>query len=344
MKDLTPSFATTFHEIPGTAPNPPLRYFFVVMACLFPIVAVLGFTPSYLAVHSGQAQLHWFAHVHGAIMSTWLIVFITQTTLAAKGNFKFHRQLGFFSIGLGVLVWLCMGVASIRARIAYPSTVEDMGWDILLIEMSAMNLFGLFFVSGILLRKKTDAHKRLLFLATAVLLQAAIDRIRFLPGLQVAPFVRFIYLDALIVPLLVYDLITSKRIHKFTMIGGITVLVVQFAVAMTWGSPAWHQFWFNRFAPWVERVVEVTLSDAQIAPLLGRYGDENWKMTISHEGDKVYLTIPGTPKFEMGVISENELFLRAMYFRATFVKGADGRVMKIVIKQVNRAWEANRMN
>ena len=319
------------------------RYFFVKMAILFLIMAVIGFTPSYQAIYSGQDKRHWFAHVHAAIMTSWLLVFLVQGLLAAKGNLKFHRRLGLFSVGLGALVWLAMGTASIRARIAYPPPLEDFTWDILLIELSAMNLFGLFFTWAILVRKKAAAHKRLLFFATLVLLQAAVDRTRWLPGLDAAFYMRFIYLDVLIMPLFIYDLVTARRIHKMTMIGSMIIIILQIAVTNTLGSPAWHQFWFNRLAPFVEQVVEIKPSDAQTDPLLGDYGDKAWHMTVSRNGGKLYLKLPDQPKFEMAATAENEWFLRTMIWKLSFIRGADGSVIKIINKQPNITWEAPRL-
>jgi len=341
---IASSVSLTNDELTGVVPRlGKARYFFVIMAILFPIIAVIGFTPSYLAINEGQFKPHWFAHVHGAIMGSWLLVFLTQSVLAAKGNLRFHRQLGLFSVGLGVIVWLCMATASIRARIAYPPPLEDFTWDILLIEMSAMNLFGLFFAWGVLARKKAATHKRLIYLATLVLLQAAVDRTRFLPGIENTFYVRFIYLDLLIVPLIIYDFITTRRIHKMTIIGTMIIIIVQSAVTMTIGSPGWHKFWFNRLAPFVEKVVEVKLTDAQIAPLLGDYGDKNWHMTVRSDSGKVYLTLPNVPRFEMAATAENEWFLRTTIWKISFVRGADGRVTKMINNEPGKTWEVQRI-
>src|SRR5882762_1906527 len=79
------------------------RYFFVAMAILFPVIAAIGFTPSYQAMSAGTMTPHWVVHVHGALMTSWLLVFLAQAILAAKGNFKYHRRLGIFAVALGVL-------------------------------------------------------------------------------------------------------------------------------------------------------------------------------------------------------------------------------------------------
>ena len=131
----------------------PPRYFFVAMASLFLIVVVLGFTPSYFAIRAGTMHVGWFVHVHGAFMTTWLLVFLTQTILAVRGNLKFHRQLGQFSVVLGVLVWISMGVVIFNAHIGYP-IYKNISWDIVLLLTATMNLFGLFFAWGIPRTKK----------------------------------------------------------------------------------------------------------------------------------------------------------------------------------------------
>ncbi len=319
------------------------RYLFVAMAILFFIISAVGFGSDYIRISASHINVHWFALTHGAIMTGWLLVFFLQSMLAAKGKLKFHRQLGLFSVALGVLVWLSMVIATVRALLAFPPPSEDGAWDVLLIQLYGMNLFGLFFTWGILVRKKAAAHKRLLFLATMVLMQAGIDRIPGLPGLNAAIFVRFIYLDALIIPLLIYDLVTVRRIHKITIIGSMIIIIVQVIVTNTVGSPAWHRFWFNRFAPFVEKVTEVKLSDAHIEPLLGDYGDKNWHMTVRRDSGKIYLQLPDVPKFEMAPTSENEWFLRTMTWKVSFIRGVDGSVIKIINKQPNITWEVQRM-
>jgi hypothetical protein len=319
------------------------RYFFVAMAILFVIITAIGFGSDYVRISGTQIKVHWFTRIHGAIMTLWLLVFLAQVILAAKGKLKFHRQLGLFSVGLGLLVWLTMIIATFRPIIANSPRLDDSEWDGLLIQFYGIILFGLFFTWGILVRKKAAAHKRLLFFSTMVLMQAGIDRIPWLPGLGAAIFVRFIYLDALVVLLLIYDLVTARRIHKITGIGSMIIIIVQVMVTTTVGSPAWHQFWFNRFAPFQEQIAEVKLSDAQIEPLLGDYGDKKWHLTIRRDGGKIYLQLPDEPRFEMAPAAENEWFLRTMNWKVSFIRGPGKSVIKIINTQPNVTWEVQRM-
>jgi phosphoribosylformylglycinamidine (FGAM) synthase-like amidotransferase family enzyme len=173
-------------------------------------------------------------------------------------------------------------------------------------------------------------------------MQAAVDRIRFLPRINVVLFVRFIYLDALLIPLFIYDLLTVRRIHKITIIGVVCILFLQFAVTMAWGSPAWNKLAYNLFAPFMEQQVEIKLTDAQTDPVLGYYGDKKWKMAVIRTGGKVYLQLPDVPKLEMAAISETEWFLKATTWRISFIKSPDGSITKIINKQPNVTWEKPR--
>ncbi|HEY5749451.1 MAG TPA: hypothetical protein VIU12_25460 [Chryseolinea sp.] len=207
----------------ATAKSRYVHYFFVAMACIFPLLAVLGFAPSYQAMSGGALKVHWLVHVHGAIMGGWLLIFLVQTILAAKGNLKFHRQLGLFSIFYAVLVWLSMLTVSLRSGAP---------WNVLVFHLHVPGLFGLFFTWGILTRKNAPAHKRLLFLATLVLLLAAIGRIQWLPGISMGPPVFFIYLDTLLIPLFVYDFFSGGRMHKITLLGSACLIAAQLMVLM----------------------------------------------------------------------------------------------------------------
>ncbi|QHW00145.1 hypothetical protein [Spirosoma endbachense] len=335
--------ASTMDQNPAIQSTRRDRYFFVVMAVLFPILVLLGFVPDYQVILSGEVKVHWFTHVHGAIMTAWLGVFLMQSVLAVRGKLALHRKLGLLSVGLGVLVWLTMGIVTFRALIGNNPPMADGQFDILFIQLYGMLLFGVFFTWGILVRKNGASHKRLLLLATLVIMQAAIDRIRFLPGIQAGVFPRFLYLDALLIPLFIYDWLMFRRIHTITGLGLLLIGSLQVGIILGWESPVWHQFWFNRISPFVEQVVEVKLSNAQTAPLLGDYGDKTWHMTVSHVDSLLYLQLPGQPRLELGAISDTRLFVRTINWKLLFVKGPDGRVTKVINDQISIVWEARRL-
>jgi hypothetical protein len=94
---------------------------------LYVIVAAAGFVPGYLRYFAGARDIHWFAHLHGALMGAWLCLYVAQAALAASGAVRSHRALGLAGVALGAVIWISMCVASVRVRLApiRPSTVPD---------------------------------------------------------------------------------------------------------------------------------------------------------------------------------------------------------------------------
>jgi hypothetical protein len=316
-------------------------YFFVSMATVFPLLVALGFIPDYIMMSSGVFTPHWFTHVHGAIMTSWLLMFFTQSFLAARGNLRYHKQLGQWGAALGGLVILTLLTTTIRRRLGIWYPEGSFVWDIFVIELYATALFVLFFTWGMVVRKDSLSHKRLLLLATIIIMGAATDRIRFLP--PGTPVEKFWYVDILIVPLYFYDFFTLRRIHRITIIGTLAIVLLQGASAIAWGSPTWHKFAFSIFAPFSTPPIENKLTAAEINAIVGDYGDKNWHLTIEQDQGKLFMSMPGVPKKELGTTSATELFMRSEVFRIELQKGPDGRMVKMTNFEVDGVkWEVSR--
>ena len=322
--------------IPRTDSQPLfVRYFFFGMAVLFIVVTLLGFIPDYQMMHATKFYGHWLPHVHGAIMAAWLLVFCAQTFLAARGHLSFHRQLGLVSVGLGALVWISMVVSLARGLI-----MREVEPSILATALPIIPLFGLLFTWGILARKKIATHKRLLFFATLILLQAAVDRIHWLPGIWATEYTRYLYLDSLMLPLFVFDFVTLRSVHRITAIGAACLVGTQLMVS----PPAWTQFWYERLDRFVERPPKAQLSNAQIGALLGSYGGKDIKMVVSRESDRLYMQMPNQAKWELWPVSETELIVKNITWRLVFEKDAAGRVTKLTNLQPGVTWSVPRMD
>jgi len=312
------------------------RYFFVFMAILFPVITFIGFYPSYRDMEAGTLKIHWLTHIHSAVMTSWLLLYLIQTLLAATGNIKIHRRLGMLAFGLGILFFIFMGIVSFHILIVNHPPEGSFLFDLLTLELFEMLTFGLFFTWGMLLRKKNaGAHKRLITLVTITLLFAPIDRMG-LPSLGLEGSATFIYLDILLIPVFLYDLITLRRIHKFTWMGTAILIFLQVIASNALGSPSWHKFWFEATAPLMEKVNEIKLSNEQSLPLLGDYESAMGKITISRENDTLYVQFDGGEKAELGATSETELFLKGDVWTFLFTKGPDGNVAGAEAKIIGR--------
>lgn len=236
------------------------RYLFVALGALYVIVAVAGFAPGYLRYFAGAQDIHWFAHLHGALMGAWLCLYVAQATLAASGRVELHRALGLVGAVLGAVIWISMCVASVRVRLALDPPVDSFLWDVFAREVVLAASFPALFVSAILARRNPAVHKRLMTFATAILLQAAIDRLPMLRALAVySPGFRLLYplcLYALIAPLVVFDVATDRRVHRATLAGIGLMLIGHVTEASLAGSGAWHELAHGLFTSLQDRMEE----------------------------------------------------------------------------------------
>ena len=219
----------------------PWRYFFAGLAGFYALVAVAGFLPRYLQFRAGALELSWAAHAHGAAMGLWLGLLVTQALLPVAGRLDLHRRLGAATCGFAAIIWLSMiAVAARQIAVVEPPEGHFL-YNILLLQLQALLLFPLFFGWAIAVRRRPGWHKRFMVLTMVVPLGAAVDRMMWLPvgGIEGQwPF--FLYLDALLVPLIVFDLVSMRRLHPATLAGAGLLLASQLIVTLLWNTAAWH--------------------------------------------------------------------------------------------------------
>ena len=225
------------------------RLFYSGMAVAILITVFTGFSRSYfLKGHFGTPELSFLLHLHGLVFTAWVLLFLVQTTLVAALRTDIHRRLGALGGVLAVLV-LILGTATSIIRVKGGSApvpgVPPLVF--LAIPLVDMLLFAVLVGSAFYYRHRADVHKRLMTLATVSLLAAPIARLPF-EFMKAGPPAFFGVADLFIVAMLVYDLITRKRIHSATIWGGLLILVSQPLRLMLAGTPAWLAFagWLTR--------------------------------------------------------------------------------------------------
>lgn len=65
------------------------------------VFALGGFWPTYWGpLFSGTLDLHWWLHLHGIVLTTWLAILIAQASLVLRGRTDLHMAMG-KSVGVG---------------------------------------------------------------------------------------------------------------------------------------------------------------------------------------------------------------------------------------------------
>lgn len=210
------------------------RWFYAAMAVIFASAAIVGFAPNSLAILGGTKENPpLLVHIHAAAMSCWLLLLSTQAILAASGNLRIHKRLGMASLVLAPTM------VAIMVSLAFPLFQSgEHACSIAVIQIKRVTLFSSFFLLAIIARKRdSESHKRLMFLATLVVIDAAFNRMQwFLPdfGFTNSMALTHAYELLLLVPLLAYDWLKSGRIHPVYVFGVPVILAFSVVASVLW--------------------------------------------------------------------------------------------------------------
>lgn len=148
------------------------------------ITAFWGFAYTYfIPLFGGEyPEVSPTLHIHGWSFFLWFLLVPIQAMLIAKGRRRTHIMLGKASLVLAVvMIFTGILIASVRIldglTAANPDQFTTFWMDFGQLIMYNMVLFVLFYGAAIKWRKKPTLHKRLMILATASVLPAAIFRI-----------------------------------------------------------------------------------------------------------------------------------------------------------------------
>lgn len=222
------------------------RLFYISMAWLLVVVAVVGFAPRSLAIVNGTMPNPPFVvHPHAAVMSLWMGLLALQATLSWTGRLDLHRKFGLASLVIAPLVLLMLvAVTIVRQNDAAGTPGAPVVNKILFVQIRSIVMFPLFFIWALRTRR-TDpqTHKRMMLLATLMLLDAAIARMSFLPfnDFPRSYLAIHLYLLLLVVPALVHDLIRLGRIHRAWIWGLALILPWVVATELAWNSAWWAE-------------------------------------------------------------------------------------------------------
>ncbi len=216
------------------------RYFYFTMSLVMAGLVVWGFShtigDSLFHANPPRPLLLW---MHGSAFATWIVLFIAQTGLVRAHKVSWHRTLGWFGAGLSVLM-IGLGVSTAVVMTRFDATVlHQKGVDSFLsIPFEDMLVFGICMALAIYWRKKPEYHRRLVFMATCVLMDAAIGRFDFWYNHSLF----YAGLDLLIVAGMVRDWVVDGRVNKVYLYALPPMIMLQSVAIYAWRvNPAWWQ-------------------------------------------------------------------------------------------------------
>ena len=219
------------------------RRLFLAAALLFPVIVLAGFARTYYlkALFPTPPLPSGLVHVHGLVMTLWVLLFIVQVRLISAKQIRLHQRVGYAGVALGVLI-IATGVPTAIRAAKYGSASTPVGIDpaaFMIVPMFDLLVFALLFGAAIFYRRKAAAHKSLMLLTAVNFLPPAVARIPIAPLQALGPiwFLGFPTVIALIC--LVLDARRHGRINR-VFLAGSTLLIASFVVRLSlMTTPAW---------------------------------------------------------------------------------------------------------
>jgi len=216
------------------------RYFYFCMALLMAGLVVWGFSRTVDArlLHAKPPRplLLWF---HGAAFSAWIVLFMAQSALVRLRKVSVHRTLGWFGAALAATMVVSGFIVSVvMLRLDMTLLHRKNIASFLSVLWCDMIIFGACMALAIYFRKRPEYHRRLVFVASCQLMQAA--------------FVRFHYigyhdlfypaLDVLVVAGILRDLVVDGRVNRVYLYVFPAMIVLQaLATYLERVNPSWWQ-------------------------------------------------------------------------------------------------------
>jgi hypothetical protein len=214
------------------------RYFYLCMSLVLAALVLVGFsrTVNTNLFHANPPRplLLW---IHGSAFSTWMLFFIVQSSLVRARKVSVHRFLGWFGAALATaMVALGFTIAIVMARFD-TLVLHQKGADAFLpIPFVDMVIFGSCMAMAIFWRKKPEYHRRLVFLASCQLMDAAIGRFDFMFDHNLF----YPALDLLIALGIARDWVVDGRVHKVYRCALLVLIVMQTLAIYAWrANPSW---------------------------------------------------------------------------------------------------------
>ena len=227
--------------------------FFTAMPGFLLLLVVAGFVPTlYVRPLFDVPPIPTYLYVHGLVLTGWFVWFLGQSFLISAGLVTRHRQFGALGAIFGVVVvggglLATLGLASrvVSRGLSFDADASVLGIGVTGLTVAAFisyvvwgnigNLlsFATFLLAAVVLRRRPQAHKRLMLLASISIIGPALARIARWPvfGGEQGPFIPLVSWG-LVLLVAVHDLMSRRRLHPATVLGALLLMLINYGAGI----------------------------------------------------------------------------------------------------------------
>jgi hypothetical protein len=202
-------------------------------------------TDSYDHVRKFGLDYPLIVHFHAVAFVGWLVLFTVQVLLIRSARADLHRKLGMAGACL-LVAMVILGPATALVVDAHSYATTGRTPEFLAVQFTDILALATLAGAGLLLRRKSAAHKRLLLLALFYISDAGFAR--FLNPIFAAPLAPsywggmvslYLSSDVLMLGLGAYDVVSRRKLHPAYLAGFAWALTLQVTAFTLLANPGW---------------------------------------------------------------------------------------------------------
>jgi len=219
--------------------------FFLVIGAIGLFAVLTGFSTTFIIpLGKGTFYAPAIIYIHGAFAFSWICLFITQSYLIQNNNFRQHRLLGFLGIVIATAITITLipvGLYQVEKDLG--NGLGQTAISSIVGTITSAIIFISLVLAGILKRHKPSTHKRLMLLATILLLWPAWFRFRHLFPYVPNPEIWFaiVLADSLIIISLIWDKIKNGKVNPTLLYTGLFIIVEHAVEAYMFDTALWSE-------------------------------------------------------------------------------------------------------
>lgn len=218
---------------------------FLFIGALGLFAVLTGFSTTFLIpIGKGTFEAPLIIYIHGAFAFSWVFLFMIQSVLVQTDNVRQHKFLGFLGIVIaaGVTITLIpVGLYQVEKDLSHGLGQSAIS-PIIGIITSAVIFISLV-LTGVLKRHEPSTHKRLMLLATILLLWPAWFRFRHIFPSVPNPEIWFaiVLADSLIIISIIWDKIAYGKFNPVLLYVGLFVIIEHTTEAYMFDNTLWRE-------------------------------------------------------------------------------------------------------
>jgi len=227
--------------------------FFTILGLIMLGLAVGGFWPQYFSAVTGRTPgattQFWLIHLHAALFTVWLLLYISQATLIMTGHARVHLKMGPWvaAYGFAISAVGLYAAGLLARRLGLRENDFEAAAAFVFFPVIDMVYFAGFLAAAVAYRKRPYLHKRAMFLATFSIAVVGLGRLVGRTEIESAIMWQPLNLAPLLIAI-AYDMFVCRRVYTIMVIG-LVVHLIRLNAEYFANSEAWLPIGRGLIAP-----------------------------------------------------------------------------------------------